>query len=171
MSASKPNWLDQIEKYYVDIVVAFNTFPVQLSGQVDFVTTEFRKFLVKVIALSNSKSSTVSTGATATLEALKEVNIDERTAQGVINEFLRVLPTLMKAYRGIVTNLKTTIGDELVYSVNSALRNTEQAFKRYMEKFNAGDGSGSKREIDYEPVMRSVQQLTNAILLICVKES
>ncbi|XP_037038704.1 uncharacterized protein LOC119076135 [Bradysia coprophila] len=162
---STPHWLNGVQKYYNDIIITFGSFPSEVSGEAELVVETFQALLTKLVDSSNSRSEILSTGATTVLEAFSRIKIAEQSAQGIINEFYRVLPILMKAYRGIATYYTPVIGTELVSAVNNALNNLECACELYVEKFNAGDGNGRKIAVDDEPVRKSVQNLEDTITL------
>ncbi|KAG4066834.1 hypothetical protein HA402_012901 [Bradysia odoriphaga] len=161
----QPDWIKAVQKYYDDVIVAFSSFPGEVSEPADLVKTTFQTLLTKVIEFSNSESKILSSGATAILESFAQVNVDNLSASGIIDEFTRVLPILMKAYRQVVTNLTRIVGRELVCAVNTAISDLEREFLCYVKEFEKGDGNGRKIEIDYEPVMKRVQKLVDTIAL------
>ncbi|XP_037038667.1 uncharacterized protein LOC119076111 isoform X2 [Bradysia coprophila] len=164
-STCPPNWIKPVQKYYDDVIKAFSTFPGEVMEPADLVKTTFQTLLTKVIEFSNSDSKILSSGATGILESYAQVKLNIHSASGIIDEFYRVLPMLMKSYRQVVTNLTCPVGPELVCAVNTAITNLEREFICYVDEFRKGDGRGRKVEIDYEPVMKRVQTLVDTIAL------
>lgn len=162
---STPDWLEGVQRYYTDAIASFGSFPSGASVEADLVTSTFQALLTKLVDFSNSKSVILSTGATVILEAFSHVKMYDHRAQGIINEFYRVLPILMKAYRGAAKDLTPILGSELVNAVNNDLGNLQCAFELYVEEFNAGDGKGRKIKVNYEPVLKRVQKLEDTITL------
>ncbi|KAJ6640891.1 hypothetical protein Bhyg_05824 [Pseudolycoriella hygida] len=158
----KPDWIKPVQKYYDDLMIAFNTFPGQVTLAAEMVKAKFRELLTEVITFSNSDAKILSAGATGILESFARVKIDILSAAGIINEFQRVLPILMEAHRNVITNMTNIIGDELVCATNNAISDLQSEFNLYVDKFKA---AGGKKEINYKPVMKCVQKLVNTIKL------
>lgn len=161
----KPHWIDGLQKYLDDLSKIFDAFPAKFSAQSRLVKPALAQYLAKVTEASNSKSKILSSGAHGIAEALSHVNIVEYNVQGILNEFVRILPNVMNQYREVVTNLTTTLGSDLVTEVNNALSDIESSFIQYTKKFNTGGVNGLKIKIDYEPVMESSRTLTQTISL------
>jgi hypothetical protein len=154
-----------VQEYYDAVMASFSTFTGQTTEEAEVVKSSFQTLLTKVVEGSNSKSKILSSGATGILESYTQIHLDDLTAKGIIAEFTRVLPFLMSSYRKVVTGLTCVLGWRLPNAVNRAISELECEFTAYVKKFAEGDGNGRKIEVDYEPVMKRVQKLTDTIAL------
>lgn len=165
-SQKKPVWVEGVQKYYDDIMVAFSTFPGPLKEQADLLKIPFQEYLTKLVNYSNSNTTVLSSGSTKILGALSKVKLQANTADGVIKEFYRVLPSLTKTYSEIVSNLSTIIGKQSSCSVNRAMSDLKYAYTKYMKEFLQEDDDGFKKEVDFEPITKSAEKLKKSIALI-----
>ncbi|XP_037049913.1 uncharacterized protein LOC119084163 [Bradysia coprophila] len=160
----RPAWTDGVQKYHDDIIEAFGKFPPgPLMDKSNAVTTTFQSYITKLVTLSNSNSTVLSSGSQSILEVLKKVNLLENTPIGVINEFYRILPTLMETYRGIVSNVSPMLTSVTGPVITQAMSDLESSFKNYMTEFLRGDERGNKRKVDYEPVVKRLEFLNNTV--------
>lgn len=158
-----PDWVKGVQKYYDDIIEAFNKFPESLLGEANLVKTTFKDYLTKLVDFSNSKSTVLSSGSTAILGVLGTVKLSVNSPDGVIKEFQRVLPFLTKTYKGVVLDLSKIIGEQLSCSVNKAMTDLETAYQKYMTEFLQGDAGGFKKEVDYEPITKRAEAFKKVI--------
>lgn len=160
----KPAWTDGVQKYHDDIMEAFGKFPPgPLMDKSNAVTTSFQSYLTKIVTYSNSNSTVLSSGSNTILGVLDKVSILENTPIGVINEFYRILPTLMETYRGVISNVTPMISGVTGPVIIEAMSDLERSFKNYMTEFLQGDERGNKRKVDYEPVEKRLELLNNTI--------
>lgn len=152
-----------LQIYHDDIEETFATFPPgELLDNAAEMTAMFEEYLTTLVNLTESKSKILSWGSTKIVKVLSTVRLPENTAEGVIDEFLRVLPRLMNTYRGISSGLTRILGD-VTHAVNEAMTDLEIAFTDYTLDFLDGNDNGVRVKVDYEPVTARVQTLTNTI--------
>lgn len=152
-----------VQRYSDDILESFASFPPgPLLEKSTEMTAKFQEYLTTLVNLTESKSPTLSWGSTKLLTLFSTVRIQTNTAEGVINEFLRMLPSLMNTYRAIASNLTDILGD-VTCTVKREMTDLETAFTEYTVEFLRGDGNGVRKEVDYEPVMERFQALTKTI--------
>lgn len=163
-SRRTPDWVKGLQKYHDDILKSFTGFPSDVAVPSRSMVAEFREFLVENIDYTNSKSKILSSGANKILSVLSVVNIRDLAAQGILNEFHRMLPILMIAYRRITTDLTPIIGSAFKNEVNNALSDTEAAFERFVKIFR-GNGICFEDNVDYTPVLAVVKKLVDTIEL------
>lgn len=65
-----------------------------------------------------------------------------------------------------MSNLSTTIGEELTCCANYTMSDLDSSLRQYIDKFRQEDENGFRKEVDFEPVMKGVQKLTNTTSLI-----
>ncbi len=105
----------------------------------------------------------LSSGSSGILGVLSEVNIQANTANGIIQEFCRMLPILTKAYSGVVSNLSKIIDEKTACSINFAMTDLECACSKYLTEFLQEDERGMRKEVDYEPVTKRAEKFKKAI--------
>lgn len=101
------------------------------------------------------------------LGALSKQDKLSNSSNTIIVEFEKVMPSLVDAYKEVVSNLSTATGT-LTNCVNEAMSDLECSLKQiqYMNEFNQGDADGRKKEVNIQLVMKCVQKLTNIIAVI-----
>lgn len=161
-----PDWVEGVQEYYDGTADAAKNFP---SGPpldlADTVMTSFKNFLPKLVSFGDSNSTVLSSSSTAILGALSKLNKLAFSPNTIIEEFDKVLSDLVETYKEVVSNLSNIIG-ELTCSINHAMSDLECSLKQYIQEFLQSDILGRKKEVDFEPVMKSVQRLTNTIASI-----
>ncbi len=97
----------------------------------------------------------LSSSATTILDVLSKVSSKNASSPlGMIQEFNKLLPFMMETYRGIVSNVSDVIGYPTCSATN-AMKELEWSIKQYNTAFLKVDEGGLRKEINYEPVMKS----------------
>lgn len=109
--------------------------------------TGFQIFLTKIIAFSNSNSTTLSSSSTAILGALSQLSKLASSPNNIIEEFDKVVSGLVKSYNEVVSYLSATIGEELTCCVNYVMSDLDSSLRQYIDEFRQEDENGFEKAV------------------------
>lgn len=163
------DWQDGVLKYFDGCSQSAKEFP-KPSAQAENVMSTFEIFLNKLIDLTTSNSTILSSRATATLEAMSMLSKMGGSPGNLLNESMNTLPQLSDDLMKIISSLSENIGQLTTHLMNDAITDLQHSIMHFGMLFRKsgvehfGNGLGTKA--DYEPVTICAQVLMNTIALI-----
>lgn len=130
----------------------------------------FEVFLNKLLDLTASNSTILSSSTTEILDAMSQLSQMGGSSGNMLNECLKRLPQLSNDLRKIVTSLSDNIGNVTTCLMNDAITDLEHSISHYGTLFQKSGvehfGNGLGMNVDYEPVTKCAQGLMNMIALV-----
>lgn len=114
---------------------------------------------------TNSNSIVLKGGSAAILESLSKANKLGGSGLNIIIEFEKILPGIVKEQNAAVNKLSEYIGNFTI-TVNVALNDFGSTYTKFLKDFIESSKTGYKKQIDFEPVLRQLQKLLNAVALV-----
>lgn len=163
------DWHDGVLKYYEGCSKSAKDYPGP-SGQSENVMSTFGIFLNKLLDLTASNSTILSSSSTAILDAMSSQSELGGSFGHLLNECIKSLPQLSDDLRKIISNLSYNIGPLTTCLMNDAITDLEHSIRHFAAMLqNSGVehfGNSLGMNLDYEPVTLCAQVLMNMIALI-----
>lgn len=159
------SWKKGVQEYYDGCRKVAMNFRGPTYILADNVMNSFEIYLTKLIYLSNSNSTLLTSSTTAILQSLSKLNKLKKSALDVIKEANEVVLKLVEEFNDITSKLSNTIG-ELADSFNDALNDLGCSLSTFLNEFLRSGITGYIKKVDYEPVLRQCQKLLNTVALI-----
>lgn len=158
-------WKQGVQEYYDGCRKATWKFRGPSYDLADVVLHAFDIHLTKLISLTKSNSTVIASSSTSLLESISKGRKLGVSGLIIIKEFDKVVLGLVEEFNGVVTKLSDIIG-ALTNAVNDDLIDLGYAFSKFMKEFIKSGVTGFKKKVDYEPVLKRLQQLMNTVALI-----
>lgn len=163
------DWQDGVLQYYVGCSQSAKEYPAPYN-QSDNVMNTFEIFLNKLLDLTASNSTILSTSSTAILEAMSMLSKMGGTPGNLLNECLKTLPKLSDDLRTVVSRLSVNVGQLTTRLINKAITDLQHSIMHFGTMFQDSGvehfGNGLAKNADYKPVAKHAQVLMNMIALI-----
>lgn len=163
------DWQDGVLKYYEGCTESIKVYPGPTDQSKNIMTT-FGVFLNKLLDLTTSNSTILSSSSTAILEAMSNLSKMGGSPGKLLNEAMKTLPKLSDDLRKIISSLSDKIGEQTTHLMNDAITDLELSIRHFALIFRKSGvehfGNDLGMNSDYEPVTKRVQVLMNMIALI-----
>lgn len=151
------DWQDGVLKYFVGCSQSAKEFP-KPPDQAENVMSTFEIFLNKLIDLTTSNSTILSSSSTAILEPMSMLSKMGGSPGNLLNESINTFPQLSDDGQ-----LMTHLMNDAITDLQHSIMHLGMLFRKSgVEHF--GNGLGTRA--DYEPVTKCAQVLMNTIALI-----
>lgn len=156
-----------VQKCFEGAASVAETYPGPTYQVGEKLITSWKTLIDKLGILSKSNSTTLSLGSTQLLKAISLLKNFGKSPTNLLDEWAKAMPKYLEARKNIVSDLSGSIG-VLSQHINEAMTNVASDTIEIVNQFNnhLEGNSDQCKNIDYKPLIKSTQILTNVIALI-----
>ncbi|KAJ6646412.1 hypothetical protein Bhyg_01623, partial [Pseudolycoriella hygida] len=126
----------------------------------------FLALIPKLETLTQSRSNILSSNSIAILETISIMSNVGNSPKGILDGFQSVLHIVAADYRSIISSLEVYIDIDTSVVTNAITDLEASIYQIIVDYQNADPLTVCDDKIDYEPVLKSIQNLTNAVASI-----
>lgn len=163
------DWYDGVLKYYEGTSQTGQLYPGP-TNQAEPLMSAFEVFLNKLLDLSATNSTILSSSSTAILDGMSKLSNMGGSYGNLLKISASILPQLSDELKAVISNLSDNIGRSTTVLMNNAITDLVESILHFAFIFQKSGvehfANGLAKNVDFQPIIKYSQVLLNVIALV-----